>query len=237
MKSYVWWLRGDSHCALALQSSASVLKADPEARTIFLDDRFPDLRVMPANVAAQCEYVLQAQNGEELWFIDADTLLVRPLELPDCDLAVTWRDHVGRDEAGEKVEGIAKEMPYNYGVIGVRVNAASREAFLWLRERVRNMHAQYQEWYGNQIALAHLCGPAPIEGERIVTREIPWALGERQITSLRVAQLPCEEWNYTPYKPGESIEGKRLLHFKGHARELMGVYAESLGLKKIEAAA
>jgi hypothetical protein len=53
---------------------------------------------------------------------------------------------------------------------------------------------------------------------------------------LTVHKIPCDLYNYTPKSPDDNLTGIRLLHFKGHSRALMQVYAERLGLVRKEAA-
>ena len=101
------------------------------------------------------------------------------------------------------------------------------------------MHSRYQEWYGNQLALAELCGPRPEAGEpneyRLDTRRIPWMLTNHG-DSVRIAKIPAEKYNYTPQRIGEDLAGKAVLHFKGPARALMESYAKRLGLSWYEEA-
>jgi hypothetical protein len=85
-------------------------------------------------------------------------------------------------------------MPYLFGV------CVSREAGLWLdmRERVSKMTGDDARWWGLQIALHGMV-----------------ADGRWNIQSV-----PCDVWNYTP-KAGESVEGRKALHYKGKRKALM----------------
>lgn len=258
MRHYVWWVRGAAHLAMAKVSAASARKVDPEATLHIITDDGTDLTdivlgersfyyqyprhslpMMSANLYVQQRFLYEAKiNDDEIWFVDTDTLIVKPLELPlQCEMAVTWRDRVRTSKDGDKIVGVASQMPYNYGVLGTRHTRATAEAFLWLRERVRGYNLQHQQWYGNQLALSELAGPAPAEGvESCVDRRgIPWKVAEEPLTHVYIAKLPCDEWNYTPCKPDENIDFPRVLHFKGLSRKYMSGYSERLGFGAIQA--
>lgn len=245
MRVYSYFVRGAEHFAMFRTSAESVHRADPHAVILVMTDDEqvnsawhyvrridPGQPIMLANIDGQVEALIDSMQWgvDSIAFIDTDTIVQRPLILssPGGDIAVTWRDHV-RVVDDEKVEGIAGVMPYNYGLILARPSRAAAEAFIWLRERVRKMHDRHQKWYGNQMALAALCGPPPSEGWRTDERRIPWhltALG----TTVRVLKLPCEIWNYTPQKAGEDVSQRAMLHFKGASRHLMEGYARAMGL-------
>lgn len=246
MSSYVWFVRGARHAALCQTSIESVRKVDKEARCIVMTDDGhdrswkvsgaltyyidPGMPIMLANLQAQCGALFVAYPEEPIVFLDTDILLLEKVPAL-ADLTVTWRDHVGVVD-DEKVEGVAAQMPYNYGVIVARYGSRSVEAFIFMRERIRRMHSRYQEWYGNQLALAELCGPRPpsdFTGIKIDERRIPWLL-TNQGDSIRVAKIPADKYNYTPKKVGEDLTGRAVLHFKGPARALMESYAKRLGL-------
>ncbi len=243
--AYAWFVRGAAHAAMCRTSIESVKKADPGAQCIVVTDEAnppwqipdvlllnidPGMPIMLANLEAQIQALSWAWTGnyERITFLDTDTLLLKPL-LAFGDIAFTWRAYVGVGEEGEKVEGIAVRMPYNYGVIVARPCLKSFEAFIWLRERIRAMHSQNQQWYGNQLAAAELAGPRPESGGGIDQRCLPWKITNHGKT-IQVGKLPCEQYNYTPQKPGEDVTEKYVLHFKGGKRDLMSIYAKRLGL-------
>lgn len=245
--TYAYFVRGAKHAAMCRTSIDSVRKVDAHASFVVATDdpragrwQIPGAAIvefdagapiMLANLEAQCTILATRPYGDPVAFLDTDILLLEPLpETPGADIAITWRDHVGLDAEGEKVEGISSGMPYNYGVVRAISSYASIEAFIWMRERIRRMHERHQKWYGNQLALFELAGPRPTEGSRIDTRRIPWTL-TRYGNPVRFAKLPCARWNYTPQKVGERLHGLRsVLHFKGGARALMESYAERLGI-------
>jgi len=247
-RNYGWWVRGRYHAELAVTSIASVRKADPGASCSVMVDLsggdhldlfegqaggfaadFGHMAPMLANLEAIWQLLATVAYGEELVMLDTDTIALRPVALLDeASLAVTWRDHVRKTEEGEKLAGVAAQMPYNFGVIAFRADRYALEAALWMRERVRRLCGRWRTWYGNQIALAELLGPAPAARDRVDVG-LPWSLTEYG-GAVHVNRHPCEEWNYTPAGAGEDIAGRGVLHFKGHARALMGPYAEALGL-------
>ena len=245
MRKYVYFVRGNKHRDMAIISAQSVAERDPTAARIIITDDSTDLtpcraqftqisfamfdkplRLMTANVAVIADMVLGAEPTDELWFIDPDTLLQKPLVMPPkCDIAATWRV-VLLDVDREAVA----DMPYNFGVIGFRGTPAARDAAVWMRERVASFNPGYQDWYGNQMALAALAGPIPSNGvDPIVRRGIPWRPFDEPTTSVNIARLPCDEWNYTPITGDEICDDKRLLHFKGVRRKFMPAYARQRG--------
>lgn len=244
MTMYCYFVRGAQHAALARTSIESVRKADPSAQVfVMTDEQEPNWKldaaigrldsgmpIMLANLEAQVRAVCTAPYGSTIWFLDTDTLLLEPLPELHTDLFVTWRDHVLKAAGGEKIAGIAGAMPYNYGVIGTIAALPAMEAFIWMRERVRIMSDQHQQWYGNQLALAQLAGPRPDAGICTDARPLKWTPTQYG-NSVRITKAPCEQFNYTPQMVGEKIHGKRMvLHFKGGSRGLMESYAKRLGL-------
>lgn len=242
MTTYVWFVRGDEHAAMCKTSIESVRKVDPASEIVVMtDDReLPnigpqqnryfnshDMPIMVANVEAQCRALFIPGDGRFV-FLDTDIILLK--ELPSVgELTVTWRTHVYMSDEGEKISGVAASMPYNYGVITAKFTRGTAEAFTWMRERIRKMHPQHQEWYGNQLALAELAGQRPVVGIFVEDRQIPWTV-HAPSTHLTVGKIPCDRYNYTPGATGENLDGKFALHFKGKARPLMKDYALALGL-------
>lgn len=243
--AYSWFVRGAHHAAMCRTSVEAVKKADPRAHCIVVtDERNPPwevpgavlqyidagMPIMLANLEAQVSALASAwvDHYESLTLLDTDTILLKRIPTMG-DIAFTWRDSIGVDDDGEKVEGVASRMPYNYGVIVANPGIKAFEAMIWIRERIRVMHAGHQKWYGNQLAVVELAGPRPAEGQSTDTRKIPWRLTKLG-KEIRVGKLPCELYNYTPQTPEENVSGKYVLHFKGNKRDLMRVYANRLGL-------
>lgn len=249
MTAYAWFVRGEQHAGLAQVAMASIKKVDRAASFIVStdDERLADipgarmvrfksnLPIMVANLEAQLMVLWEQRTP--VWFLDTDLIVLKPLPpLWEEQIAVTWRANLG-GKLKDATEGI-ELMPYNYGVVGAHPGRRVFEAFVWMRERIRRMSPQLQGWYGNQMALAALAGPAPAEGEVTELRRIPWRL-DSPSPELRVRKIPGDVWNYTPAEAGEDLTGLGVLHFKGHARPLMEEYAAQLGLpwpKKEQAA-
>jgi hypothetical protein len=243
MNTYAWFVRGKQHAAMCRTSIASVRKADPEARCLVVtDEEKRDWKVdalllqcdsgpiMLANMEAQVNALYYAieHDADRITFLDTDTIMLRTFDYLGA-LNFTWRDNIGEDDDGEKIEGIAKRMPYNYGVILARPTLSALEALIWMRERVRNMHPNYQQWYGNQLAAVELAGPRPESGSALEVRRLPWrltALGK----GVTIGKLPCSTYNFTPQRAGEDVSDKCVLHFKGRKRGLMAGYARALDL-------
>jgi hypothetical protein len=235
----VYWIRGGEHAQLARLSIASVRNVYPDARVfVYSDDPLaqplglgevtyrlaPGEPAMVANLTAQVKHLASASFGLLVLFLDADTLVREAFPFDaGHDLFVTWRGHSGYSN-GEKVTGVAELMPYNYGVIGARVCASVIEAFLALRTRVQQLAPRYQDWYGNQLALADLIGAPPKEGAASVTVPVRWAPTAGG-TPLRVRQLPCEVWNFSPESEADDVSGKGILHMKGGRKHLMQHFA------------
>jgi hypothetical protein len=239
MTSFVYWIRGAEFADLAKLSIASVRKLYPflverkvivytdEASPTWIDNLAPygsgiELRqlatgrpAMVANLDAQVDAILNAVQGEQVLFLDADTLMRRSFPWQaGIDLYATWRDHVNGDRE------MAQAQPWNYGVVGAVANPATIQAFIWLRARVLQMNPKNQDWYGNQLALADLLGAAKQDAWMAYVR---WTLADEG-TPLRVKPLPCEVWNWSPCVEGQDIEEKGVIHLKGTRKELMEHY-------------
>lgn len=248
MTVYGYFCRGEKHAALCATSIESVLKADQSARVVVMSDDGTTLPlnyrqvavrqfsgpkpIMLANLEAQIQVLgTYSNSGDRVVFLDTDILMLDPLPFNlDQDLFVTWRDHVNLDKDGHPVEGLAVTMPYNYGVIGVLNGLPALRAFIWMQDRIEKMNTKLQSWYGNQVALAALCGPRPITGASTDVRTIP-KTPTIQGATVTITKLPGERWNHTPRQVGERIHGMRsILHFKGGSRALMESYAKKLNL-------
>lgn len=87
---------------------------------------------------------------------------------------------------------ITKVMPYNTGVMFSRRKAFWQAA----RETLEKMPADAHRWWGDQLAVA--------------------AVAPR----FDVLELPCNEWNWTPQKEGETKDCA-VVHFKGPRKAWM----------------
>lgn len=244
--TYAYFVRGEKHKALCQVSMAAIRRIQKNAEIVVATDepgltvpgavmvRFEaGLPMMVANLEAQ----LNVMYGRfsQIVFLDTDVLFLKPFPVQSEEgLVVTWRETVGgkiQDVPG----GVADVMPYNYGVLSVLPSLRTLESFIWLRERVRKMAPQLQQWWGNQIALASFVGPRPKEGETTETRYIPWLLHERGLP-VTVRKIPGSIWNYTPTDKDEDVSSRGAIHFKGHTREWMRGFTERLELPWLEAA-
>lgn len=228
----VYWLRGTSHDDLCEVSKRSVRKAWGEHAQIYV---YHDAEVEPAmlaNIRVQLDHLQRTPAGRWVLFLDADVLVLRDFGtlsgIWNADMLVTWRDKVNGEESR-----IASLMPYNYGVIGCEVSPQIVEAWMWMYNRVCHMHDKYQDWYGNQLALAELVGARTRSESGTDCRDTPirWTSTSRAAhTTISVKQVPCEQYNYTPEEVGEDVSEKRVLHFKGNRKDMMTRYAEELGI-------
>lgn len=245
MTTYAWFVRGARHAALCQTSMAAVQKADPKARLVVATDddltipeadmiRFdPGLPLMVANLEAQLAVMWAIRTP--IVFLDTDVLFLKPFPEQKEGITVTWRDTVG-GKIEDMEGGVADVMPYNFGVLGVHAGFREIEAFLWMRERIKRLAPNLQQWWGNQIVLASLCGPRPKTPESTESRQIPWRI-ELTGPAVTVHKLPGEVWNYTPRDEHEDLTGKGAVHFKGHTRGWMQSRAEALGLPWMREAA
>jgi hypothetical protein len=232
MRYYLWVAKGAEHNALARLSMASVARHDPFAPVMHMDldhpsyDTIRELPMMLVGLEAAFRVLADLGADDELVCLDTDTLALGPVDILDeaADMAVTYRH--GEGDEGE----LFAKMPYNFGVLAFRGGAGGIEACLWLRERVRGMAQQWQDWYGNQMALAELLPEAPPEGTiDIVRARLRWGPA-RPGNCIAVRRLPCSTWNYTPRSIDEDVAGKVVLHFKGDRKALMREWATKLGL-------
>lgn len=242
--TYCYWVRGRAFAELAAKSIESIKRFDRfivDRRFMLVTDcpkTFDDLHqewlqqecwrgvelhrlesgrpAMVANLDAQIYALANTPYGERVLFLDADTICLKPFPWTDADLHVTYRTQVNGDRE------MAKQQPYNYGVLGVNVTQASVEAFYWLRSRILRMNPERQAWYGNQLALADLLGQPHIGRNR----RIRWTF-EDHGAPLSVCELPCSEWNYSPDSPDEDVSGKGILHFKGDRKDLIEAYTRA----------
>ena len=242
-----YFVRGELHAKMAATSIASLPKGvvpivmtdEPTSRILdFLPDDMvfwfdsANAPIMLANLEAQCQVLSLVKTGDRVAFLDTD-IIVQGDALwqvaRDEHLFVTWREKLV-ENPDEYAQMLASRMPYNYGVIVAMASYSAQQAFTYMRERVRVMSDRLQSWYGNQVALSALAGVKPGTDEIVVDdRRIAWtptSMGCR----ISIAKGPCSTWNYTPQTPDEDITGKHVLHFKGVKRNLMGVYAQRLGL-------
>jgi len=145
-----------------------------------------------------CEVVAAAADGTQLLLIDADTVILRPLDSvweTAFDVAYTTRPATSR-------------FPLNAGVIFVRVSDRSRAFLRAWRDENRQMlkdtdrHQPWRKKFGgiNQAALGAV-------------------LASPRAADMAIARLPCAEWNcedstWPLFDPAVT----RILHVKSQLR-------------------
>lgn len=149
-------------------------------------------------MAAWAEAVDRAPEGAELLLIDADTVILRPLD-------DVWDRIV---DVGYTTK--ASRFPFNSGVVFLRVSPRTR-AFVraWLDENIRMLgdkthHVVWRQQYGgiNQAALGYMLTQRP--------------------PALQMLELPCAEWNCEDASwPAFDPAVTRILHIKGALRRAL----------------
>ncbi len=131
-------------------------------------------------------------------FLDTDVVVQKdlsPIFEKEFDIGLTRRDKPVRDLNGYD---LAAEMPYNTGVM---FSKASGGVF-WLQayEYCLTLPKRDQEWWGDQVSIK--------------------VVADR--TDLKLKELPCDLYNYTPRKQDEDVSNKYVVHYKGpHRKEWM----------------
>lgn len=144
-------------------------------------------------------WVDAAADGARVLLVDADMLVLRPLD-------PVWDDETF--DVAYSVRPAGARYPLNGGVVAVRVGPAARAFFrAWVAENARmfadrRYHDRWRAQFGgiNQAALG--------------------ALLECLDTDVRVATLPCLEWNcedacWPAFDPAVT----RILHIKSDLRQ------------------
>jgi len=247
MLNVVYWVRGPDFAAMTVKSAESIHRCYPGARVFVYADEphkvlknpvFHDVLMVPAfnnspamvaNLQAQVHFCLTPYFTAPTMFLDADVLAVERNDLwerdsywKDRDMIVTQRDHIGLDDNGQKIVGVARNMPYNYGVLVVNNTEGGKEAMIWLRQRVSKYGHTYQKWYGNQWALRELVGGACVDP---VPRQVVRSIG---FWNVRIQVLDGEKFNYTPESETEDFTGRYFVHVKGDRKDMFNPIAERL---------
>jgi hypothetical protein len=127
---------------------------------------------------------------------------------------------------------------FNAGVILIDPiqRAAIRKFFTRLDDYVADLEPEYQEWYGDQMALVDVVGNDDVSGWRGVM--------DRETDDVRLRAYPAEDWNASLALDGANkpvfapMPDAGLVHFKGDRKGLMLRYAtEVLGITAREDAA
>lgn len=148
-------------------------------------------------LAAWNEAVQAADQGDRLLLLDADTMILQPLESiwddPALDVAITTKPADAR-------------FPINAGVVAVRVSTATQAFFdLWQSEDRRLFldPREHQVWRGNFGGL---------------NQSSLGALLTRGGLGVRIVKLPCREWNAEDHSWASLTPSTRIVHLKGELR-------------------
>lgn len=130
-------------------------------------------------------------------FLDTDCVVQRDLSglfTEEFDIALTRRENIGTDPLGTDV---ADAMPYNTGVM---LSKGSGWAF-WhnARDYCEQLPDSHRRWWGDQLAVKAIAEIAP----------------------LRIMQLPCQFYNYSPGSADEDVSDKYVVHYKGRRKPWM----------------
>ncbi len=177
---------------------ASVKRSTPGAEFIHLTDM--DTPAF-ANRVMRCEPRADDNRCvswcEQIAELPTDTVILDTdvIVLADLhELLITKADIVVTQRRNPERRIAGRYMPYLFGVCMSRTPAFWRD----MRDRVVKMAGEDARWWGIQITLP------------VMVTEGRW----------NIQSVPCDEWNYTP-KAGESIDGRKALHYKGQRKELM----------------
>jgi hypothetical protein len=156
---------------------------------------------------AWADVVEHAPDGQPILLIDCDTFVVGPLDAiwdEPFDIAYTvkvpgWQ-HIPKEQWQPKI-------PFNSGVVFVRVSPRVREFFrVWREEnlvmlRDRDHHRQWRGVYGgiNQAALGR-------------------AIQSGWLTQLDLKEIPCQVWNCEDSSWAKFDEATRIVHVKSALR-------------------
>jgi hypothetical protein len=212
------------HSSLIPIFARSVRKSNPNARLELLTDettvipgaqfdalirrRLDHEFLMLERLRAQTELLRTAEDGDLIAFLDTDTIVLQDLRkvfVESFDIGVTIRDNPQFD--------FERRMPYNNGVIFAKAgpNKAALRFFEHLQDRLEALPPAAWAWSGNQFVVRDVLGV-----------HAPSTLIVTDHASVKV--FPCSSHNYTPNSPGENLETKLLLHFRGDAKHLMEQY-------------
>lgn len=130
-------------------------------------------------------------------FLDTDCVVqhdLAPLFDATFDIGLTRREHAIVDPAGRDA---ASAMPYNTGVMLGK--ASGRDFWLNARNYCEGLSEGERRWWGDQLAVKAVAAVAP----------------------LRILELPCERYNYSPAREDEDVTEKYVVHYKGARKPWM----------------
>lgn len=193
------------HCA-AWTIRIETIRPEPLTSALGVQSHVANTQKM----AAWSDIVHAAPDDAELLLIDADTMILRPLDdlwSRPFDFAYTTKD---------------SRFPFNSGVVAVRVSDRVREFFRrWLEENRamlvdREHHQAWRQTYGgiNQAALGR-------------------ALSSGWASDLHLCELPCLEWNCedSQWRHFDPLV-TRIVHIKSALRAAILGHGPALGTIK-----
>lgn len=143
----------------------------------------------------------------EVVFLDTDVIMEKdlgPLFSAGFDAALTRRNNVIRDPTGINA---AEVMPYNTGVMLSKPSGWDLWYNAW--KYCETLPDATQRWWGDQYAIKAVAKAAP----------------------LRILELPCDLYNYSPDREEEDLSERFIVHYKGQRKRWMVRRArEELGL-------
>lgn len=161
--------------------------------------------------------VVRDNEPQDIWFLDADVILNRPIShfFIDGDLVFTTRA-THRDVI-------------NCGVIRCTPSPETEEFFeKCLNQLVYSEPKSALQWGGDQSSIANVLKLNHLnvsQYESIGLKDGPF-----------VRLLPVAEWNFTPKEnPTEVLKDKIFVHFKGNRKQWMSEYLQKLKQETLNA--
>jgi len=186
---------------------ASVRRAMPAARIVHLTDEGTNAVVGVDEVVRlkydgvhlmtfRLRHFAQLDSCDAI-MLDTDVVVQKdlsPIFALEFDVALTRRDDAIPDPTGQDVSAL---MPYNTGVM---VSRASGWDF-WRNASAycEMLPAEHREWWGDQLSVQAMA----------------------QICPLRLRELPCAVYNYTPTSEAEDVADRFVVHYKGKRKQWM----------------
>jgi hypothetical protein len=193
--------------SLARIMVASVRRAMPGARLVHLTDE------STAGMAGVDEVVRHPYDGTYILsfrlkhlaelapcdavFLDTDVIVQQdlgPVFDMAFDVALTRRENIGTDPNGIDIAAV---MPYNAGVMLSRPAGWAFWDNVW--RQCQSYPDEIRRWWGEQYALRDIATVAP----------------------LRLLELPCDRYNYTPATESEDVSSRAVVHYKGKRKAWM----------------
>ena len=230
-----------TYWALFALMCASVRKIVPDAEIHLLTHAEADVpdgigathifrRKAGESVKESFAHLMRAETQTWRDYVWSD-LLRGPTVLMDIDILLQ-RDPTaqfdGSFDIGLTYTTDATLHPFNAGVILIDPTrrAAVRTLFTSLDDYVADLVPEYQEWYGDQMALVDFIGTDDVSGWR--------GSVAHEAHGVRLRTLPADDWNATLALDADNkpvfaaMPDAGLVHFKGDRKGLMLRYATEI---------